>query len=225
MEKILKEILENIKLGVYETLSIEFKGSFNFLEKNHNYLKEKVVKGVLAMANSYGGYIVIGISESGDSPEVEGISKDRMDIFKKHRDGLEEYIRSFASCPIEFRIEFLDINEMSFVMIKIEEFSSSPIICLKAGQNNPKVLEQSAIYVRGLLSKPESVKVFRLADMESLLDKAVNRRIFKLNDNGWVHNTQIEKILENVTIKLNDVNKKNDIPKKDNYKEERLNFE
>ena len=99
----------------------------------------------------------------------------------------KDLIKSFASSPLEIKIEFLSIDEKNFIIIKVEEFSLLPIVCIKSGEAKYKTLEDSGLYIRTSMGKPSSVKINKFVDMHNLLDRAITKRLAYLNKIGLSH--------------------------------------
>lgn len=78
---------------------------------------------------------------------------------------------------IDFDQAVLESDGKRFVVITVEEFRHSPVICTKTLQvAGATVLRIGALYVRGR-RKPESVEVSTYEEMRDLIDLAVEKGV------------------------------------------------
>jgi predicted HTH transcriptional regulator len=157
--KELEELLE----GGIETPHIEYKGP---CEWNINTF----AKDILAIANiEDGGWIIIGMAEKGVGYERAGLTSEMIATF--NYDIMRDQFASFASPHVRFSLSFPhDKIGLQFAVIKVDEFSEIPVICVKpndrAGTNAP------VIYYRNTDKKVESGPISNYHDLHNLLERS-----------------------------------------------------
>lgn len=105
----IREIKNLVKEG--ETETIEFKRKANF--------PEKIVKEIVAFANSKGGKLLIGVD---DDTSVTGIRNYEEDVYS-----LKEAITRYCAPPIKYHLEVVKLNEKRAVLLyEIYESSTKP---------------------------------------------------------------------------------------------------
>lgn len=171
-----REDLEALLSLGHEVRGVEFKAPGEFSDKssaNKDYVG-RVLKAILGMANTRnGGIIVIGVS---NSLEPLGLTAEQSATW--NQDHLSDAVRNHAEPPINFSVETSKIDGKNFVTIRIEEFAETPIICKKEYKSSSEkpALRNGAIYVRSL-SKAETTEVPTYADMQELINLAVDKGV------------------------------------------------
>ncbi|MBE9569024.1 MAG: ATP-binding protein, partial [Proteobacteria bacterium] len=89
--------LEEILLQGYESKDLDYKGPCQWDEKDKKACCE-IVKDILAMANTLGGYIVIGVKENDKGFECQGLSVEQAKSFETSR--LNRFLQNYADPPI-----------------------------------------------------------------------------------------------------------------------------
>ena len=194
-EKNFKEIIE----GNDESIHLEFKRSFDF--NSDKIQKEKIIKAVIAMANTQnGGDIVIGINDCKSSFErFEGINEEHLKKFEKEIENLKSQVEKHSSSPVPFEIyktvAILDSKKSrNYIVIRVPEFEYLPVICKQASTKNINcsssegiILESGALYIRSLKDKPSSSKIKDSNDMMELLRRAIGKEISNRHkENGCI---------------------------------------
>lgn len=128
-----------------------------------------IVKDILAMANTLGGYLVIGVSESNDRCVWEGLTSDQVQSFETTR--VNRFLQNYADPPISTRLIRLEDDGRSFVIIEVPRFPDTPHLCQR---DYPGALAAGALYVR--TASNESAPVRASADFRIVLEQAVRNR-------------------------------------------------
>jgi len=153
----IEEFQTRIEAG-YETRFIEFKSGFIWNDDDNTWLKEKVIRAVLALTNTRGGgEIILGIREGeGHQIILEGMTRVQVASFEDY-DTVAGYINSFSSNPIGIEILKCFYKNVYFIILKIIEFKDYPTLCNKDGKTS-KILVKNDIYVRSLRAPFGSIK-------------------------------------------------------------------
>ena len=181
--KELEELLE----GGIETPHIEYKGA---CEWNINTF----AKDILAIANiEDGGWIIIGMAEKDVGYERVGMTPAKIATF--NYDIMRDQFASFASPHVKFSLAFPnDKKGLSFVVIKIAEFTEVPVICIKpnerAGTNAP------VIYYRNTDKKVESGPISNYHDLHNLLERSTMKIRARWKQLGLSVPDNIQKVLD-----------------------------
>jgi hypothetical protein len=136
-----------------EEEALDYKQSYNLSGK---VTKDRVemVRDVVAMANTSGGYIVLGVNEnrSGGTLTFEpvGISEEHLKSLDidKLKPQIESYLN--VSVPIKLQIHRLDEHGgRCFAVVYVEESPESPIIMEKDGQYQEKIGKSKDVFRAG----------------------------------------------------------------------------
>jgi predicted HTH transcriptional regulator len=162
-------------LGRGETRTVEYKSAGS---ANDGQLLAQVTKAILAMSNLRdGGLVVIGVSEGASNVLVRtGVTTVDLSTWKA-RDTIRDRVAVYADPSVAFRVEERQHRDgCTYVLIEVDEFDISPVICRKAYGS---VLAEGAIYVRSR-RKPESVPVRTAADMRDVMELAVEKELARV---------------------------------------------
>lgn len=154
----------------HEQRSVEFKGAG---PRTNKQLLVQVVRAALGLANNRdGGIIIVGIDENGEGKlQLTGLSPEHLKTWGF--DALSDSFAEYADPTIQFDIEIVGYESNNFLVIHIQEFTDTPIICKKS---YPDVLRAGACYVRPR-RKPETTEPPSHADMQDLLNLAIEKGI------------------------------------------------
>lgn len=152
----------------YESKDLDYKGPMAWDEKDKKACCE-IVKDCLAMANTEGGYLVIGVSEDSSHLVLDGLSEEQARTWETTR--LNNFIKSYADPPINtiMKSDFVDGHRV--VVIAIPKFSEVPHVCKR---DFPKVLRTATFYVRTDANASEPLGT--AADAHALIEHAVRMR-------------------------------------------------
>lgn len=152
-----------------ESQSVDFKESASW-----DALQWRIIKTLLGMGNLRdGGIIVIGVSERGKTWELTGISQEHLATYDV--DVVVATTNSYASLHVDLDIVTLQhSNGKTFLIMKANEFTDSPLVCKKNGPTQSGLLEGS-VYVRPP-GVARTTRVTDAAQMHDLLELAAEKR-------------------------------------------------
>ncbi|MBL7204911.1 MAG: putative DNA binding domain-containing protein [Desulfobacteraceae bacterium] len=162
------QALKEILLRGFESKDLDYKGPCQWDEKDKKACCE-IVKDILAMANTIGGYIVIGVSEKGNGFEWEGLTTKQAKSFETSR--INRFLQNYADPPINTFLKKVDDNGKTFAIIEVPRFSDTPHICQK---DYPSVLIAPMLYVR--TDTNESAPMKFSSDFRAIVEQAVRNR-------------------------------------------------
>jgi hypothetical protein len=128
-----------------------------------------LVKDILALANTGGGWLVIGVSETGVAFSPDGVSEEQAASFETTQ--VNKFLNNYADPPINTRIHKPEVKGKRFVAIGIPGFSDTPHICQK---EYPGVLTAPTLYVR--TDNNESAPIKNSADFRAVIERATRNR-------------------------------------------------
>jgi len=152
----------------YESKDLDYKGPMAWDEKNKKACCD-IVKDCLAMANTEGGYLVIGVSEDSSSFVLDGLSEDQARTWETTR--LNNFLKNYADPPINTTMKSEVVDGHRIVVIAIPRFDEVPHVCKK---DFPKVLHTATFYVRTDANASEPLGT--AADAHALIEHAVRVR-------------------------------------------------
>lgn len=152
----------------YESKDIDYKAPCAWKNTDKKACCE-LVKDILAMANVGGGWLVIGVSESGTGFTHIGVNDEQAESFETTQ--LNKFVNNYADPPVNVNIHKPDVHGKRFIVIEISGFSDTPHICQK---DYPEVLSTAALYVR--TDNNESAPLKSSADFRSIVERAIRNR-------------------------------------------------
>ena len=164
--------LKDILLRGYETKDLDYKSATVWDENNKKACCE-LVKDILAMANTLGGYIVIGVSETPTGFVWDGVTDKQALSFDTSR--LNRFLQNYADPPINATLRKKNHDGKTFIIIGVPRFSDTPHICQK---EYPGVLTAPTLYVR--TDNNETAPIRSSGDFRSMVEQAVRNRTDKL---------------------------------------------
>src|ERR1700674_54806 len=123
-----------IKLGK-ETKNLDYKGPCGWDEGNKQACCE-IVKDILALANSGGGHIVVGVKEEPIGFSLVGLTAEMVATFETTR--LHNFLQNYADPPINCTVVKKTVDQKLFVVIEVPSFRETPHILQK---DFPRVLQ------------------------------------------------------------------------------------
>jgi predicted HTH transcriptional regulator len=103
-----KDFFDLIEEG--ESLQIEFKRKFS--------TPEKIAREMIAFANTRGGYILFGVD---DDKQIVGVESE-----KSEAELIKDAANNFCEPPVEYELDFLDINGKEVVIASVPESANKP---------------------------------------------------------------------------------------------------
>ncbi|MCF7811543.1 ATP-binding protein [bacterium] len=158
---------EILKRG-YESKELDYKAPCAWNSKNKKASCE-LVKDILAIANTSGGWLVIGVSETDTGWNWEGLNPVQVASFATTP--INQFIQRYADPPINTTIHIVEDEGKTFVIISVPKFPDTPHICQK---DFPDVLHTTALYVR--TDNNESAPLKSSSDMRSIVETAIRNR-------------------------------------------------
>jgi vacuolar-type H+-ATPase subunit F/Vma7 len=153
-----------IKLGK-ETKNLDYKGPCGWDEGNKQACCE-IVKDILALANSGGGHIVVGVKEEPIGFSLVGLTAEMVATFETTR--LNNFLQNYADPPINCTVVKKTVDQKLFVVIEVPSFRETPHICQK---DFPRGLQAPTVYVR--TDNNESAPIRSSADCRAVIERAV----------------------------------------------------
>ncbi|MBN2309032.1 MAG: ATP-binding protein [Candidatus Hydrogenedentes bacterium] len=152
-----------------ESRDLDYKAPIKWDEDDKRACCE-LVKDVLALANSGGGWLVIGVSEQDKDTFVkEGLTPEQSKSFEATR--LSKFVNNYADPPVDPHVYKPEVDGKRFVCIQVPGFPDTPHICQK---DFPKTLSSPALYVRN--DAKESASVKNSADFRRIVERAIRQR-------------------------------------------------
>lgn len=157
----------------HEHRNLEVKGPASWEDRE---FKCKICKTILGMSNIRdGGSIIIGIREGEDDTFVlEGTSQEQANTWSS--DTILSFVNEYADPYVNLDIEQVNFQGHLFIVLRVWEFESLPVICRRDGANG---LRKGAIYTRPH-RMPETAIVPEQTEMREILDMAVEKQLVEL---------------------------------------------
>ena len=159
-----------------ETQSIDFKRS-----EDWNSLRWRITETVLGMGNLRdGGVIIVGVEEKSDAWELTGISEEHLKSYDV--DIVVDQVNAYVSPHVNLGLAILPENAQTFLVIEVQEFEDTPLVCKKNGPESSKLVE-GAVYIRphGLA---KTTRVMKAEQMHDLLELAAEKRARRILEVG-----------------------------------------
>lgn len=129
----------------------------------------ELVKDILALGNTGGGWLIIGVSETGTTFLPDGVSEAQAASFETTR--LNTFLNNYADPPVNTRIHKPELQGKRFIAIEVPGFPDTPHICQK---EFPGVLTAPTLYVR--TANNESAPIKSSADFRAVIERATRNR-------------------------------------------------
>ena len=104
----LRELLELIEEG--ESLTCEFKRKFS--------TTEKIVREMIAFANTKGGYLIIGVD---DDKKIFGVESE-----KAEAELIYDAAKNFCEPPLDVSIDYVEVKGKEVVVVEVFESQNKP---------------------------------------------------------------------------------------------------
>lgn len=160
--------LEQVIMRGYESKTLDYKGPCKW-DENDKEACCKLVKDILAMSNTGGGYLVVGVAETKGMFDYVGLSDDQLHSFETSR--INRFLQNYSDPPINCIVVKVPIYEQTYVVIGVPGFMETPHLCQK---EFPNVLLSCGLYVR--TDNNESALVKSSADFRKIIERAVRNK-------------------------------------------------
>lgn len=153
-----------------ESDSLDYKAAMNFLDLPRSG-KVKFVRHCLALANTDGGHIVVGVGEdrAGHPSDYTGLSPEECKSFDPSIVG--PFINRYADPAIDFTIERPLIDGKRYVIFDVKPFRLIPHVCTSSYENE---LMLGVFYIR--TADASSRPAYRASEIHALIQRALRHQ-------------------------------------------------
>lgn len=157
-----------------ETQRLDFKSACN-------WDVETFAKDILALSNVRdGGYIIIGVNETGDGFEHTGVIPEQKRTFDV--DIMKDQMSGFADPHVDFEVYYpIDRAGRQYVLIIVREFRDIPVICRRDSRST----DAGVIYYRNRNRRSESALVSNSYDMRDIIETATMKLMRRMHELGF----------------------------------------
>ncbi|MCH2175064.1 MAG: putative DNA binding domain-containing protein [Lentisphaeria bacterium] len=154
----------------FETDQLDYKAHMDWNRIGRSG-RAKLLKHCLALANTRGGYIVVGVGENRDGRPVvyKGLNPRQAKSFDPTNVG--NFINHHADPPIDFDVERVELDGKVFAVFVIRRFKDIPHVCSHSVDVG---LVQGAFYIR--TPEASSRPAHRASEMHRLIQKALRNQ-------------------------------------------------
>jgi predicted HTH transcriptional regulator len=176
--------LERLLEGGHELRSLEFKPPFLWATDHDHWIRERIVRAILAMSNTRnGGNVVVGITQKDDeTPEIAGLAADQLASFER-LDAIKGHVDGFSHLPTAFSIKQGSSQGKELVVFAVTEFEQIPLICRRNGQDGT-TLRDGDVYVRSAKAPFSSMRATHI-EMIEIVEMAADKNASRLRRRGW----------------------------------------
>ena len=142
-----------------ESDELDYKAAQNWHELSRAG-RAKFVRHCIAMANTKGGYVVVGVGEdaNGQPARYTGLTEEQSSSFDPTDVG--NFINRFADPAVDFTIERPVVDGRRYAVFVIRRFRNIPHVCTSSCENE---LQLGTFYIRtpDASSRPSSSMVWK----------------------------------------------------------------
>jgi hypothetical protein len=154
-----------------ERQHFDFKGPMRWDESTRDAID--LVKDILALANSGGGHLVIGVAEDSGTFNLVGLADDEIATWESTR--LGNKVRVYSDPPVGVRVRIVECGTERFAVITVDGFQRVPHICKKTvDRDGKRILTEMTLYVRTVAC--ESRPVQTADELNEIIERAVRTR-------------------------------------------------
>ncbi|QSH41290.1 ATP-binding protein [Lentisphaerota bacterium ZTH] len=153
-----------------ESEELDYKAAINWNRLNRTG-RAKFARHCMALANTKGGYIVVGVGEdsAGQPSLFTGLSKEQAKSFDPTMIG--NFINKYADPEIDFTLERPVVDGKRYAIFVIRRFADIPHVCAY-GFNNE--LQQGVFYIR--TADAASRPAYRASEIHALVQRALRNQ-------------------------------------------------
>ena len=158
-----------IKRGV-ESDELDYKAAQNW-NKLPRSGRAKFARHCMAMANTKGGYVVVGVGEdaAGKPCLFTGLTEEESQSFDPTEIG--NFVNRFSDPQIEFTLERPVVDGKQFVVFAIKRFTQLPHVCTSSCEHE---LQQGVFYIR--TADASSRPAYRASEVHALIQRAMRNQ-------------------------------------------------
>lgn len=164
--------LIDILLRKEESKDLDYKGPCEWNSRNKASCCE-LVKDILALGNTLGGYLIIGVDEKPDGFVFTGLSSGQLASFDTTK--INQFVNNYADPPINTTVYKVAHDNKHFAIISVPVFSDTPHICQK---DYPGILSEATVYVR--TDNNESAPIKKSSDFRLVIENSIKNRTDQL---------------------------------------------
>ncbi len=160
---------EVVHRGV-ETQELDYKAAQEW-SKLSRVGKAKFVRHAIALANTKGGYVVVGVGEddNGNPTDYQGLTEAQLRSFDPSIVG--QFINLYADPSIDFDIVRPEVDGKHYAIFVIRRFNGLPHVC---GDHCGEELQQGAFYIR--TPDARSRPAYRASELHGLIQRALRNQ-------------------------------------------------
>lgn len=167
--KLSNDFAELVHRGV-ESDVLDYKAALCWTKMTRQ-AKGKIVRHCLALANTKGGCIVIGVGEdaSGHPSVYMGLSHEEVHSFDPTTVG--QFVNRYVEPPIEFTIERPVVDGRRYAIFMVRPFRTLPHVCTSSIEGE---LQTGVFYIR--TPDASSRPAYRAIEMQMLIQRALRNQ-------------------------------------------------
>mgnify|MGYP000114474638 CR=1 FL=1 len=167
--KLSNDFAELVHRGV-ESDVLDYKAALCWTKMTRQ-AKGKIVRHCLALANTKGGCIVIGVGEdaSGHPSVYMGLSREEVHSFDPTTVG--QFVNRYVEPPIEFTIERPVVDGRRYAIFMVRPFRTLPHVCTSSIEGE---LQTGVFYIR--TPDASSRPAYRAIEMQMLIQRALRNQ-------------------------------------------------
>lgn len=153
-----------------ESDELDYKAAQNWHELSRAG-RAKFVRHCIAMANTKGGYVVVGVGEdaNGQPARYTGLTEEQSSSFDPTDVG--NFINRFADPAVDFTIERPVVDGRRYAVFVIRRFRNIPHVCTSSCENE---LQLGTFYIR--TPDASSRPAYRSSEIHALLQRALRNQ-------------------------------------------------
>ena len=158
-----------VKRGV-ESDELDYKAAQNW-NKLSRTGRAKFARHCMALANTKGGYVVVGVGEDeGGRPALfTGLTEEELQSFDPTEIGT--FVNRFSDPQVEFTLERPVVDGRQYVVFAIKRFSQLPHVCTGGCEHE---LQQGVFYIR--TADASSRPAYRASEVHALIQRAMRNQ-------------------------------------------------